>query len=284
MLKSSSIPPFQKASDTIVAALRADPLQPEIITFDLQGDIAAGSAALKTFHAAGVHLVVAIGSLATSVAVEDPTPLPVVFAMVLYPEASGFFAKPGSEVTGASLDIPPEVTLRHLKRLLPTARRIGVLYNPRETGRAVDAARSAAAAAGLEIVTAAVDDPAGALNGLKELIGKIDALMAVADTHVFGPQTTPALMLSALQNHLPVFGLSGAQVRGGALAALSADPAENGGQAAVLALRVLRGEKPRAIPMTHPARLGLVLNAQVARRLDIVLPTAVEAEAAEVIR
>lgn len=284
LLMSSSIPPFEQAARSIVAALRADPLQPELITFDLQGDIAMAGAALKIFHAAEVGVVVAVGTLATAVVVDDPVPLPAVFSMVLYPQASGLLARPGRQVTGASLDVPPAVTLRYLTRLLPGARRIGLLSNPSETGHAVDELRGAAAAAGLEVVVAAVDDPGRALAGLKELIGRADVLLAVADSHVFAPQTTSALMLEAMLNRLPVFGLSAAQVRAGALAALVVRPADVGAQAAGLVLRVLRGERPNALAVTRPAVLGLVLNAQVARRLDVAIPPALEAEAVEVMR
>lgn len=283
LLKSSSIPPFEQAAAAIAEELAHDPLRPEVLVLDLGGDVANGPGALARAHQIDARLLVTVGSLATSVALGDPRPLPTVFSMVLYPEQSGFL-QPDRPVTGASLDVPPDVAFGYLQRLLPRLHRVAVLYSPQETGMVVEEARGAAAARGLELVTKIVEDPAGALAALREVLHDADAVWAVADSHVFSPQTTASLILEALQHRVPVFGLSAGQVRAGALAALSCDNREIGRQAADLAGKVLRGQKPRSLPMTRPTRAALVLNLKIARYLDIAVPHELEAEAAEVVR
>jgi len=284
LLKSSSIPPFEQATAAIVEGLSRDPLQPEILTFDLEGDLSRGAAAMTKIHQSAARLVITVGSLATSVALDDPDPLPTIFSMVLYPAQSGFLGRSGRHVTGASLDVPAGIPFAYLRRLVPSMKRIGVLYSPAETGAVVEEARRAAAAGGLELVTQAVADPSGAVPALTQLMERVDAVWAVADSHVFGPHTTSALILLAIRHRTPLFGLSASQVRAGAIAALSSDNAEVGRQTVDLALRALRGQDPSTIPVTRPSRVGLVLNVRVARNLGIAVPTELEAEAVEVMR
>ena len=135
LLKSSSIPPFEQATAAIVRGLSRDPLQPEILTFDLEGDLAKGAAAMARIHQSDARLVITVGSLATSVALDDPDPLPTIFSMVLYPAQSGFIGRSGRHVTGASLDVPARVPFAYLRRLVPSMKRIGVLYSPAENSK-----------------------------------------------------------------------------------------------------------------------------------------------------
>jgi putative tryptophan/tyrosine transport system substrate-binding protein len=284
VLKSSSIPAFEQATAAILAGLARDPLQPEILTFDLEGDVANGAAALAKIHDADARLVIAVGSLATSVALDDPAPLPTVFSMVLYPRQSGFLGRAGRHVTGASLDVPPEVPFAYLRRLLPGLKRVGVLYSPSETGGVVAEARRAAREQGIELVAQPVEDPAAAVPALAELSPRVDAVWAVADSHVFGPHTTSALILEALHAGKPLFGLSVSQVRAGAIAALATDSEDVGRQTADLAARALHGADPSSLAMTRPTRVRLVLNLRVARNLGIDVSGDLEAEAGEVMR
>jgi len=284
VLKSSSITPFEQATAKIVETLARDPLQPEILTFDLEGDAAKGPAVLARIHASGASLLISVGSLATSVALDDPAPLPTIFSMVLYPAQSGFLSRKGLSVTGASLDVPPEVPFAYLRRLVPSLRRIGVLYNPAETGTVIEEARTAARDQGLELVAEPVEEPASAIAALDRIATRVDAVWSVADSHVFGPSTGSALILGALRHRIPLFGLSPSQVRAGAIAAVTCDSEDVGRQTAELAARALHGSKLSALTLTRPGRTGLVLNVRVAKNLGIEVPHDLEAEATEVMR
>jgi putative ABC transport system substrate-binding protein len=73
-------------------------------------------------------------------------------------------------------------------------------------------------------------------------------------------------------------------VRAGAVAALYCDYADIGQQTGEMALRVLRGERPGAIPVAVPRTVSLALNLRSAHHLNLDIPPALEAEAREVIR
>jgi len=281
---SSRIGPFEEAGRAVEEHLKRRIVQPEILVFDLEGNAENGGRVFAQVRAAVPSLIMPVGTLATEVVLSWDLPIPVVFSMVLYPQQSGFLARPGHEVTGSSLDIPVETQFRMLRRLVPTARRIGVLYNRQETGAIVEAAQAVAARLGLQLEPQQVERPENALGAMEALVKNVDAMWSIADSHVFTPETTAALILATLRARLPLFGLSAAQVRSGALAALSCDYAANGEQAAELALRVLSGERASTIAPAVPAKVALSLNLRTARHLGLPIDSDIEREGTVVVR
>jgi len=284
VVKSNAIGPFEEAAGAFTTALRRSPTQPEVLSLDLEGEQRNATATLLALHERRPALIVAVGSLATSVVLGDAWDVPVLFSMVLYPGQSGFVSHGGRPVSGASLDVAPARQFDVLRRLLPRARRIGVLYHPAETGSIVEGASAVAAERGFTLVAKQVDDPAGALAALGELMEGVDAVWTVADSHVFTPQTTAPLILAALRRGVPMLGLSPVHVRTGALAALSCDYADVGSQTAELAERVLRGENPATIPFATPRKVTIALNLRTAQHLGLSVPADLEHDAGEVIR
>jgi putative ABC transport system substrate-binding protein len=223
---------------------------------------------------------VTIGSLATSAALADGSPIPIVFSMVLYPKASGFQSSAQRNVTGVSLDLPLESQFATLRRLLPSAKRVGVLFHPAETGAIAAAAATAATKSGFTLVTREVGEAGEAVPALGALMEDVDVVWAIADGHVFTPQTTPALILAALRRRIPLIGLSTAHVRSGALAALYCDYRDVGAQTGDVVQRVLKGERAETIPVTPPRRSDLAVNRRSAELLGITIPAEVAGEAA----
>lgn len=272
VLRTGRSGPFVEATSALERALRADRRQPEVLTFDLDGGPADIVSAMERVRRSAPKVIVSVGSLATSLALETSPPLeaPIVFSMVLYPAASGFLSS-GRVMTGASLDVPAEMQFAMLQRLLPAARRIGVLYSS-ETASVVAAARPAAERLGLQLVAEPVDEPSRAIAVLDLLMAKIDALWTVADGGVFTSQTTPALLLAALRSRKPMIGLSPGQVRSGALAAFVVDYDEVGRQTAEIVTSLLDGRQPGEVPVTTPRRVTLALNLRTAELLHVKVP------------
>jgi putative tryptophan/tyrosine transport system substrate-binding protein len=284
IIRASAVGPFSEASRAIVDELKRRLHQPEILTFDLDGDETRAASVLEEVRRASPQLVITVGSLATAAVLRQPADTAVVFSMVLYPRESGFLAGSRKRTTGASLDIPLDVQFTYLRSLFPEAHRVGVLYSEDETGEIVREARKAAAAHDFVLIATPVSDPSRALAELNGLMEKVDVLWSVADSHVFSPQTTSALILASLRRHVPLFGLSVAHVRAGAVAALYCDYEDIGRQTAELSLRVLAGEAPATLPVSVPRHVALALNLRSAQRLDLAIPEKLQAEAREVIR
>jgi len=159
-----------------------------------------------------------------------------------------------------------------------------VLYHAEETGLVVDAARRAAPAQGLTVVAHAVEQPANAVSALGELMEQVDVVWTVADSHVFTPQTTSALILAALRRRVPLIGLSTAHVRSGALATLYCDYGDVGRQTGEVVQRLLDGARPEEVPVVGPRKVSLGLNLRTAQHLGLDVPAPLVAEAREVVR
>jgi putative ABC transport system substrate-binding protein len=284
VIKSGPFAPFDRATRKIVTTLRQSPVKPEILTFDLEDDQANAGAVLARVRGANPDVIMPVGSLATESALAGSSTAPIVFSMVLYPEESGYLRGHRQRLTGASLDIPPDVQFTYVRRLLPAVRRIGVLFDPGETGAVVESARGAASKQGLTLVAKPVNEGDDVIAALRKLMAEVDVIWTVADSRVITTETTPALILASLRQRMPLIGLSVAHVRAGALAALYCDYEDVGEQAATLALRILQGEPPASLPVTHPRRVGLALNLRTAEHLGLNVPPDVASEAGETMR
>jgi putative ABC transport system substrate-binding protein len=158
--------------------------------------------------------------------------------------------------------IPLEQQLVWLRRLLPDARYIGVLYDPAQNSELVEALAAALRGAGLNPVLAPVATPAMLPAALARLSSSADALLAVPDTTVYKREAVKALLLFSFRHKLPLIGLSETWVQAGALYALDWDYRELGAFCGRLALRQLPGARAAA-PI--PPNLHIYVNQRSAR-------------------
>ncbi|MGH8712579.1 MAG: ABC transporter substrate binding protein [Casimicrobiaceae bacterium] len=160
------------------------------------------------------------------------------------------------------LDMPADQQILWLRRLLPGARYIGILYDPAQNAERVDSLAAALRRADFNPVLAPVQAPAMLAVALGRLHGAVDALLGVPDATVYTPQTTKGLLLFSFRHKLPLIGPSEAWVKAGALYALVWDYREVGAFCAQLALRALPGGGAAAAPT--PPRPRVVVNERAA--------------------
>ena len=269
LLRAGPAAPYEEARSALLDSLPADRVVETLLLDDL-----SLQRAQERIAEADPSVLLTLGSQSTRWALDHTSDVPIVFAMVLQPVESGFvrsFSRPGGRVTGAALDVRPAVQLKTLRDLLG-ARRIGVLYDPEQTGPLVDRAGGAARRMGIELVAVAVPETGALPGALERLTGSVDALWSVPDRTVFGQGGVQQVLLHTLEHEIPFMGLSEQYVRAGALLALSTSLEENGRQAALRIERILASEEPSQIPGARPESLELVFNEHVAERLGVALP------------
>lgn len=167
---------------------------------------------------------------------------------------------PGAKAVPAA--IPLEQQLVWLRRLLPAARYIGLLYDPAQNSEVVDALAEALRRSDLNPVLAPVAAPTMLPAALGRLSSSADALLAIADTTVYTRETAKSLLLFSFRHKLPLVGLSEAWVQAGAIYALDWDYRELGIFCGQLALQRLSGSGAAA-PI--PPRLHVFVNQRSAR-------------------
>ncbi len=282
-VKSLEAKPYADAFQAFKETLAAKGFKPVLREYTYSEGQGDGTKILADIQNHRPALIVTLGSAATTLLHSRVQDIPIVFCMVLNPVASGFvqaMQSSGNNLTGASLDIPPKLQFETLKAVIPYVKRVGVLYNPRETGKVVDPAARAAAELGLDLIAAPVDAAENLQQALESLQKRIDALWSVADSTVFASdRSIEYLLRQTLQYKMPFMGLSPAFVKAGALLALSVDYPDVGVQCGEQAAIVLSGRAPTSLPVTIPRRVTLYLNLNVARAIGVEFPASTMAEA-----
>lgn len=192
--------------------------------------------------------------------------VPIVYLMVLNPQS---LVRESANITGVSMNIAPERQLSHLRQVLPHARKIGLLFDPGKSGVFVGKARNAAEKTDIELVTKAVHSSREAVTAIEGMKGKVDALWLLPDTTVVNPATIDLLLLSTIDNRIPVLIFSEKYVEKGALMSLEIDPAEAGKQAGEMANRIMSGERVNNIKEEDAKGSIMTVNMIVAKKLGI---------------
>ncbi|WP_224365105.1 ABC transporter substrate-binding protein [Hyalangium versicolor] len=228
------------------------------------------TAAAKVFKALALQkpmLVLAIGPLAANAARRSlGEEIPVLFVMVPYFEKYGL---EGPNVTGIALtsDYTPE--LGALKAMLPKAKRVGILHDPRFSARQVQTAQESASAQGLSIVPLEVESQARVEKVLAGAAGKVDAMLMVADKTVANTTVVEALITFATAQKIPLVALTPSQVKEGATLSLAPSPTAIGQQAGRLANRIIHEKvDPGALAVAQPEGMDMAISLTASRKLS----------------
>jgi putative ABC transport system substrate-binding protein len=233
--------------------------------------------ALARVKAERPQLVLAVGARAAKAA-QTLTDLPVVYCMVLDAKANGVGAP---NLVGVPLEIPARVQLAELKRLLPGARTVGLVFNPARSDAEVKGARIAADELALTLLAAPATSAAAFPEALRQLLPRAQALWLLADPTVVTADTFRLMLESAMAHRVPLVAFSDEFVRRGALLSLSPDFEAVGIEAARLARALSEGKKPSELTPAQP-RFKLVVNLGTARALGVSLPQEALKEAVQV--
>jgi putative ABC transport system substrate-binding protein len=253
---------------TLDALRRAVPSH-VVTEYDFRGDRAAAEQVLQSLKGKPVVLV-AMGNLAAQAARALLPEAPMVFCMVQDPAKLGL--APGPGLTGVAFTLPVMNQIAAFRTVNPRGTRIGVVYNPENSGKQVEEAGKAAGLLRIALVArpvAAVTEIPPAVRSL--LAGDtVDALWIPADAMLLTDETRRFILTESLKAGKPVYAFSASLVAEGALVSNGPDLASVGTQAAELVNRLAAGDKAR-IDIQVP-RAELVINNRIAGKLKIVVP------------
>jgi putative tryptophan/tyrosine transport system substrate-binding protein len=238
-----------------------------------------------------VDILVAAPAGSAFAAKKVTTTVPIVFMGEPDPVGTGLvasLARPAGNATGladAHTDLVPK-RLELLKQLVPTASRIGVLWNPSNASTApqLKMVQTAAPALGLSIVPVPVKGPGR--DDLDRAFATIEkerlgGLLIVSEP-TLGNQRTRIAEL-AIAHRLPASGTHRGWTEGGLLMSYGTDFVELFRHGAVLVDKILKGAQPAALPVEQPTKFELVVNLKTARALGLTIPPSFLARADQVI-
>jgi putative ABC transport system substrate-binding protein len=274
VLSSRDNPAYRQVAESFQAFLQAEVGGVEFVSASL--DDADGTSGQPAVRERDVSLVFALGSEATRLAAERYPGAAVVSSMVF--SVADLESLPN--VTGVALEFPQATQLEWMRRLLPHARRIGVMFDPTLNQDWIDSARRAAAGMGLDLVPIPIRDATELPAGLKKLDRAADVLWAIPDKTVYSSQTLKQVMLSSFRSRIPVVGLSGAWVKAGAFYALDRNYGDLGRQSGAIAKRLLAGLPPSAVIPETPSVAIYSINLKTARHMKVTIGSDLVAGAA----
>jgi putative ABC transport system substrate-binding protein len=191
-----------------------------VAVYDMDGDLDRGRKQLAEIEAkVKPDLIFAVGIWALQVVVSRPSPIPIVYAMVLNPPS--VIGAQAKNVTGASMNVPVEQSMRLFKQLGPQVKRIGVIFNPAKTGYLVKRAQVVARDEGLELVTREISSAREVVGALEAIQDGIDALWIVPDETTLSQAVVQQMLLFSYRRKLPLLGLTDRHAQMGALFSLS---------------------------------------------------------------
>ena len=215
--------------------------------------------------------------------------IPIVFVVGFDPVVAGLvtsLARPGGNITGFSLqqtDIAGK-RLGLLRDLAPKSYVIAMLVNPVSPNAApeIEDAQAAAKTVGLQLKMFNARTP----NELDAAFVAIanerpDALLVGSDP--FFVNRREALVALATQLEIPAVYTQREYVAAGGLISYGANVANVYRQAGIYAARILKGAKPADLPVMLPTIFELVINLKTAKKLGLVVSTAMQLLADEVI-
>jgi putative ABC transport system substrate-binding protein len=282
VLMAADVDAYREALEGFKAGLKNHRIVAEL---NMDGDVSRGGRLMADIRAkTNPDLVFAVGVWALQAAVEKPGPFPVVYAMVLNPPS----VVPPSvrNVTGASMNVPVEQTIRIVKQLGPQVRRIGVVYDPNKTGYLVKRADAVAREEGVQIVAREARSSKEAVAALDALQAEgIDVLWILPDESNLAEPMLQHMLLVSYRKKIPLVGLSENHAQRGGLLSLSfASSGDIGRQAAELANSILAGKPPAEVPFTSARQVNLTVNLKAAQKLGLTVPPGLLALANNVIR
>ena len=272
--------------DTVSGILST--ISASFILSNADADTATAAQIADNFVSEDMDLICAIATPSAQAAYNSAvnTEIPVVYTAVTNPEEAELATEdkmPVGAVTGTSDQLPVEAQLQMIRKLLPKAKTIGILYTTSEANSAysIKQYEKYAEDYGFTIETAGVTNTSEVSLAAAGLLEKVDCLTNLTDNTVVS--ALPTILSQAEEAKIPVFGSEIEQVKLGCLAAEGLDYVNLGKETGKMAAKILKGEaKAEEMEYELLTDSSLYINEKAAENLGIEIPEDMKNEATEV--
>jgi len=236
-----------------------------------------------------VDVILTVNTPAARAAKNATATIPIVVTRVADPVKSGLatsLSHPGGNLTGLSfsaVDVAPK-QLQLLKEVLPGISRVGFLWyadNPAAT-TGVEGMESPAAQMSLQSLRLPVRDSSDFQGALRAAArARVQALVVFED--VWLTKHRLEILNGAMRHSLPVISLYKDFTEAGGLFAYGANTPALYRRAAYYVDRILKGAKPKDLPIEQPTKFDFIINLKTAKVLGLTIPPSLLARADQVI-
>lgn len=278
VLQSHDGPPYQQALSGFKEKLATARRDAVYTLFNLN-DAASVTQFLQRLAIDAPRLILTLGTPATRFAQQHATATPIVASLII--DKTSLKASPW--VTGVTLHFAADLQWQWLRRLLPDAETIAVLYDSKQP-EDFDAVQKQALASAVTLIPIAIEDLQQLPRFIEALPRQLDALW-IMQGGAYNMAAIRELLLYSFRHRVPLIGLSAQWVKAGALYALDWDYHDLGAQAAELAIEILsKNVSPDALPLYAPRKVRSIVNLKTAEHMKLSLDARVMSDIAEVLQ
>jgi len=256
-------------------------------TRNAQGDMATINTLVDAALAEKSDLLLTFSTPVLQAALQRARGVPIVFNYLASPEAAGAGKSDTDHlpnVTGVYLHGAYDDMLALIRQIRPNAWRLGTLFVPSEVNSVYHQAQLAAATrrAGFELVSVPANTSPEVADATLALVSRgIDAICQIPGN--LTAAAFPNVAQVARRARVPVFAFQSAQAQAGAVLVLARDYRDGGRLAALLAARVMRGERPAALPFQQVTKTRMFINLTAARDANVTIPSDIVSRADHVV-
>ncbi|MDR4125853.1 ABC transporter substrate-binding protein [Yanghanlia caeni] len=239
-----------------------------------QGNTAIAAQIARKFVGDRPDVIVAIATPSAQAVVAATKDIPVVFSAVTDPVAAQLVSSEGpsgTNVTGVSDRLSLERQIELIKKVVPDAKRVGMVYNPGEANSVVvvKAMRELLPQQGMSLVEATAPRTVDVGAAARSLVGKVDVIYTNTDNNVVSAYE--ALVKVGIDAKVPLIASDTDSVVRGAIAAVGINYRDLGEQTGRMVARILKGEKPGDIAFESSDNLELFVNPGAAQKQGVTL-------------
>lgn len=251
-----------------------------------QGNTAIAAQIARKYVGDKPDVIVAIATPSAQAVVAATKTIPVVYSAVTDPVAAQLVPSleaSGTNVTGVSDALSLEKQIELIKKVVPDAKRVGMVYNPGEANSVVvvKRMRELLPKSDMTLVEATAARTVDVGAAARSLVGKVDVIYTNTDNNVVSAYE--ALVKVGNDAKIPLVASDTDSVKRGAIAALGINYHDVGLQTGRMVVRILKGEKPGDIPSETSDKLELFVNPGAAKKQGVTLADAVVKSATQVV-
>jgi putative ABC transport system substrate-binding protein len=234
-------------------------------------------------------IIVTGGTVATAAVQRETRTIPIVFANVPDPVASGIVPRlnqPGGNITGFATEGPTMggKWLELLSEIAPGLKRAAVMFDPDIANASIFMPSFETAARSVKVVP--IPAPVHSEGEMETAITALGrepggGLVVIPDAFTVGHRLP--IISAAAQNNVPAVYAQTFFARSGGLLSYDVDLVDNWPRVATYVDRILRGAKAGDLPVQFPTKFKMVVNRRTATALGLAIPPSILLRADEVI-
>lgn len=259
----------------------------KVLYQNAQTDTGTAGTIADSFVSQKVNLICAIATSSAAAAYNAAmdTDIPVVYTAISDPLKAGLIKEDGTNVgniTGSSDKLPVEEQLKMIRKMMPDAKKIGILYTTSEANSisTIAAYKELAPKYDFEIVDTGINTIADVDLAAADLVSKVDCICNLTDNTVV--EALQTVIDKANAQKIPVFGSEIEQVKNGCVASMGIDYFQLGKETGLMAAKILEGKaSAQDTPYISASAAELYVNTAAAEKIGMTLDDSYVSTAAE---